>query len=349
MKHYIIPIFIPHYGCLHQCVFCNQKRITGIETPVTSGEVANIIKEHLSRVNQPRHIEVAFYGGSFTALPAEIQQSLLLPANCMLKQNKIHAIRISTRPDCIDCEKLDLLYNLGVSIIELGAQSLDDNVLVTSARGHTAADVSIAVKLIKEKGMRCGLQLMVGLPGENWPSLIKTTYKAALLKPDFTRIYPTLVVADTHLATLFQRGLYRPLALAEAASRSAFMKLVFSRQGISVIRTGLQATEDLANNNVVLAGPYHPSFGEIVDSYIFNAMVIRCLDRISVMASTIVIHHHPKDSSKLRGLGNSNIRHWQECYRNILFKLLPDGKGLGELIIEIGELRLTATKDMMEC
>lgn len=349
MKHYIIPIFIPHYGCHHQCVFCNQKRITGIDTPVTPLNVARIIDKHLSMINQPRHIEVAFYGGSFTALATDVQQTLLFPAYIALKEKRIHAIRLSTRPDCITQDILSLVSSMGVSTIELGAQSLDDHVLKAAARGHSSSDVTNAVSLIKTAGINCGLQFMVGLPKENWSRLINTTYQAIALRPDFTRIYPTLVIADTHLATLYKKGSYKALTLYQAIARSAFMKLTFERSGIPVIRTGLQASEDLACSDVVLAGPYHPSFGEMVDSHLFNTMVVDCLDNCSELDQGVIIHHHVKDTSKVRGLANSNLKRWQRYYKAIDIKLVADGTQVGEIKIDSGNLCYTLKKSMLNC
>ena len=332
MKNYIIPIFIPHHGCTHQCVFCNQKKITGLETPITPTEVLAIIEEHLARINRPRNIEVAFYGGSFTALPLAMQRELLLPAYRVLEEGRIHAIRLSTRPDCITQAILKQLSDLGVSTIELGAQSLNDCVLYSTARGHTTQDVISAVKIIKEAGIKCGLQLMVGLPNEDWISLIQSSKLATKLSPDFIRIYPTLVIADTPLERSYRSGKYRPLSIDEAVARCAFMKTIFERSDIPVIRVGLQATEELSDSSVVLAGPFHPAFGELVESYLFKIVLIRFLDCIKIDLQPLTIHHHYKDTSKIRGLKNANITYWQTTY-NIKLNLIADGKKTGEIII----------------
>lgn len=245
MKHFIIPIFIPHYGCSHQCIFCNQKKITGLSTPVTADEVIGIIEKNLARLNESRHVEVAYYGGSFTALPLNIQRNLLLPAFKMLQDGAIHAIRLSTRPDYISVDIVNQLVALGVSIIEIGAQSLDDRVLQAVCRGHTYNDIENAVAILQSFDIQYGLQFMVGLPMEDKTSLAITTQKAIALKPHFVRIYPTVVIADTPLAQLYHHQEYQPLSLHKAAVWSAFMKLSFERAGIPVIRTGLQATQSL--------------------------------------------------------------------------------------------------------
>lgn len=336
MKSYIIPIFIPHYGCPYHCVFCNQRKITGRATPVTAQDVTMIIKEHLVRINRPRHIEVAFYGGSFTALPEVIQSQLLVPAFEFLKQGYIHDIRLSTRPDCITPGILDNLLKFGVSTVELGVQSLDNIVLSAAGRGHTREQVADAVKYIKKAGLHCGLQIMPGLPGENWLSFIRTVENVVELSPDFIRIYPTLVIADTQLAALYQAKAYVPLNLKEAIRRSAFLKLICEYNHIKVIRTGLQATTELASNDTVLAGPYHPSFGEMVESFIFLCMMEKfCETRFRKrIADSITIHYYDKDHSKLRGLSNHNLKYLSIKYGIQKIRLVPDGLKAGELLIE---------------
>jgi histone acetyltransferase (RNA polymerase elongator complex component) len=351
MKHYVIPIFIPHYGCTQRCVFCNQRKITGVTTFISPENIAATIEEHLGRITKPRRIEVAFYGGSFTALPVEMQSSLLAPAYRALDSKQIQAIRLSTRPDCIQTDILDNLLRFGVSIIELGVQSLDDQVLQNAARGHTCADVIQAVALIKSAGIRCGIQLMPGLPGEDWRSMLNTARKAIQLRPDFARIYPTLVIANTELAKWYRQDIYHPLSLAEGVARASFLKLLFEQQQIPVIRTGLQATEELAKQDVVLAGPYHPAFGEMVDAYLFYSMVAQCIEHIFQESTPkfahIIIHHHTKDSSKLRGLANANITRWLNEYQIAKITMLPDGRTLGELHVEYRNILYVINRRML--
>ena len=225
MKHYIIPIFIPHYGCRHACVFCNQRKITGVETDVTPGRVRESIAWHLARIDQARVVEVAFYGGSFTALPEAMQRALLAPASEALRAGRVQGIRLSTRPDSISAEGLALLLEHGVSVVELGVQSLSDAVLAAAGRGHTAADVEAAVRLIRQTPLELGLQFMPGLPGEDWQRRMDTLARAIALRPDFARIYPTVVLAGTKLAALYAAGAYAPLALEKAVAFAAIMKL----------------------------------------------------------------------------------------------------------------------------
>jgi len=347
VKHYIIPIFIPHYGCSHQCVFCNQRRITGQATPVTADEVATIIDWHLTRLNQPRQVEVAFYGGSFTALPKEVQQALLRPAYNVLKQGKIHKIRLSTRPDCIDETTLALLKDHKVTTIELGAQSLDDNVLAAAARGHSSQAVAQAARLIKAAGFSLGLQLMLGLPAEDWVSSIKSAYKVLDIGPDFVRIYPTLVIENTPLAVLYRQGKYAPLTLSQAVSRAAGLKLLFERHSIKVIRTGLQASPDLADPSVVLAGPYHPSFGELVESHIYYLMVASVLQQAARQNGDLVIRCHCKDESKLRGNRNHNLLTWRKEFAILTVEIIPGLPHRDQLVISYRGLDYIVNRDML--
>lgn len=351
MKHYIIPVFIPHLGCLHQCIFCNQKKITGQQTPVTAKQVANTIQERLSTINQDRWIEVAFYGGSFTALPEKIQNELLAPASQALQTGQIHAIRLSTRPDCISADIITNLCKQGVTIVELGVQSLDDTVLFNAERGHSSQDVINAVKILKDSGISCGIQLMPGLPGEDWASLIGTVRQTVALEPKFVRIYPTVVIAGTMLAKLYNQGVYQPLSLGQAVARSAYMKLVFEREGIDVIRTGLQASEDLDDKGNVLAGPYHPAFGELVDSHLFFLMMAGCIEQKTFSFKTdMIIHHHPRDGSKVRGQYNHNINLLKALYNIPTVKLCSDSTvKKGSLLLVYSGLSYEINKNMINC
>lgn len=348
MKHYIIPVFIPHYGCTHACVFCNQQKITGQESPVSAEEVAGIIDEHLMRITVPRHIEVAFYGGSFTALDTKVQQDLLGPAYVALQSGKIHAIRLSTRPDCITDAIVQNLIDFGVTTIELGVQSLDDKVLEASARGHNSADVAVAVAVIKKAGISCGIQIMPGLPTEDWKSLIATVQGVIRLQPDFVRVYPTLVIAGTQLAAMYENKSYTPLSLSAGVSRAAYLKTMFARHRIPVIRTGLQATEELDKKEIVLAGPYHPAFGEMVDSYLFYLMIAHFAEEVRPEKnSTLLIHHHTRDTSKLRGMSNCNIKKLQSIYNIKHCTLKGDGRTLDEISIEYQNISYVINKTMI--
>lgn len=347
VKHYIIPLFIPHYGCPHQCIFCNQREITGQQKPVSADDVAVTINQHLKNINEPRFIEVAFYGGSFTALPLAMQRSLLEPAYKFKMKGAIHSIRLSTRPDCITNEIIQFISDYGVDIVELGVQSMDEEVLSLSGRGHTAYDVKKAVTLIQAAKLILGIQVMIGLPGDTWLSTIHTARSVAKIKPDLARIYPALVIKGTELANLFCSGKYVPLTIEEAVARSAFLKTVFQGNGINVIRTGLQATEELSDKNVVLAGPYHPAFGEMVDSYILFVKISRVLEDIAVLnakTGIVKLHYHKRDESKLIGLRRANISKWQQNYPAINIKLCSDSMP-GKVYIEYRNIFFDLSKN----
>lgn len=309
MKHSIIPLFIPHYGCPHQCIFCNQVRITGESTPVRPEDVAGIIERYLASTRAPRDWEAAFYGGSFTALPMNVMAALLQPASAALRAGRIGGIRLSTRPDCIDADILSLLKKMGVTTVELGVQSLDPAVLQLAERGHTADDAEQAVKLLKKAGFAVGLQFMVGLPGEDGASLRRTARKGAALRPGFIRLYPVLVLRDTKLCQMYENGTYRPLSIKEAAFCCAFLKRWYGARGIPVIRTGLQATEELDKGDALAAGPYHPSMGELTDQAIARHALHRAIRHLPGDALTITCH--PKDRSKLTGY-RGETRKWLE-------------------------------------
>ncbi len=313
MKHKIIPIFIPHHGCPHQCVFCDQHAITGTVRPPSGAEVAAIIRERLAAPRREGEWEVAYYGGSFTCLPVERQRELLAPATAAYERGEIAAIRLSTRPDAIDPATVARLAASGVATVELGVQSLDDAVLRAAARGHTAAATCAAVAALRSGGLHCGLQLMPGLPGEDWPSLIATTQKTLALAPDFVRIYPAVVLAGTELAALAAAGRYRPLTLDAAVARAAYMKIACEQRAIPVIRVGLQASEELSG--AIVAGPYHPAFGALVEAYIFRILIGNLLEKLGPAPGGILLRHHPRDASAVRGLGSANLIAWRKNYR----------------------------------
>lgn len=333
MKHFIIPVFIPHWGCPHQCVFCSQKSITGQKTPVKACDVKSIIQDGLERLTQKRYVEVAYYGGSFTALPLETQRDLLHPAYEMLVAGRIQGIRLSTRPDCISPEVIDVLRQYQVRTIELGVQSLDEAVLKQAGRGHTLTDSIRAIRLLRNEGFYCVAQLMIGLPGETWDSLLETAALVTRIRPDAIRIYPTVVLSGTPLADAYLSGSYSPLSLDEAVARASYLKYCAVEAGVSVIRVGLQATDELQSGETILVGPYHPSFGEMVDSYLFYLMGARLFESLNRAASAAIFHHHPRDHSKLRGLANRNLQLWKNRY-DITVVCKPDGSHKGELTVD---------------
>lgn len=296
--HYIIPIFVPHEGCPHNCVFCNQNTITGTENKVNAGYVKRTIEEYLNTIpNKDAVIEVSFFGGTFTAIDINKQKELLEVAKNYKESNKIKYIRLSTRPDYIDDTILTNLKNYSVDIIELGVQSLDNEVLLKSGRGHNEKDVVEASRLIKNYGFVLGHQIMLGLPGDNFEKDIETTQKIINMKPDICRIYPALVIKDTLMEIMFNRGLYKPYNLKDCVNISKVILGMLSSNSIEVIRIGLQPTEEINVNGALVAGPFHPAFRELVEGSIINDMILDSLKDKKFKNVTIYIT--PKDISKL--------------------------------------------------
>ncbi len=285
-NYYIIPIFVPHRGCPNDCVFCNQNKITGLSTDITAKEVQNTIISYLKTIpNKDAEIEVSFFGGSFTGIDINIQKSFLNIANRYKKEGYIDKIRLSTRPDYIDYNKLDLLKDFGVDIIELGVQSLDDYVLKKSNRGHTVNDVEKAVEKIKEYGFKLGIQIMIGLPGDTEEKSITTCKKVINLCPDIVRIYPTLVIKDTKLEKMYLEGSYFPLRLDEAVHICSKLLMMFNLYNINVIRIGLQPTDNISLNKDVVSGPFHPAFRQLVESEIFKKVIKEFFNKNKIKCS----------------------------------------------------------------
>lgn len=304
----IIPVFIPHLGCPCRCVFCNQHSITAdayasAAHQPDAEDVVRIIEEGLARVSDGA--ELAFYGGSFTALDEDLRKAYLEAAFPFVCSGKISGIRISTRPDAIDDRKLDELRYYGVKTIELGAQSMDDRVLTLAARGHTAEDTRRASHKIKDAGFQLILQMMVGLPGENAETPMQTAKQIAALMPDGVRIYPVAVIKNTELAQLYENGLYKPLSVDEAVDVCADLMDFFDSKGIPVIRVGLNPTLELESE--VQAGVYHPAFGELCRSRIYLRLAERLLAEAEVpTGSTVVFGVEQGKVSMLMGQHRQN-------------------------------------------
>jgi len=276
LKHATIPVFVPHLACRNSCVFCNQRRISGTESPLSDPEpfLEKAAEELSDRFDSA---DIAFFGGSFTGIEEEKQKIYLSAAkNVRLRHPAITGIRVSTRPDYISEKSLELLLSYGVTTVELGAQSFDNGVLRISKRGHTAEDTEKACALIKAKGLRLGLQIMPGLPGDTRETILKTIEKTAELMPDDVRIYPCVVVKETELEEMFLENLFTPLSTEEAAEYSAYAVSLFGGLGINVVRTGLHGS-DLESSGSIVAGPYHPAFGELVLQRIYFEKAVSVL------------------------------------------------------------------------
>lgn len=271
IKHYNIPIFIPELACPFQCAFCNQEKISGHSLIPDDEQIIETIENHLnSFTEKERIVELAYFGGSFTGIPYEQQEHYLSLVQAFIKKGHIQSIRLSTRPDYINDKILQLLKKYNVETIELGAQSLDDEVLKMTFRGHTVKQVEEASALIHKFGFKLGLQMMIGLPGDSLEKSIFTANKIVDLGADNTRIYPALVIRDTAMHTWFKNGKYSPLSLEEAVSWTKEILPIFENAGVNVIRVGLHPSEGLISGDELVAGPFHISFRELVLTEIWN-------------------------------------------------------------------------------
>lgn len=325
MKYGMIPFFIPHVGCPHVCTFCNQSRITetvGIGH-LTPEYIASTIKDYVGDSKNDKFWEVCFYGGSFSAIDQKLQKQLLKPAYEALQSGLIDSIRCSTRPDAVSDGQLELLCSLGMKTIELGVQSMDDTVLSLAKRGHTSDDVKVAVHQLRQFRFNVGLQILPGLLGDSWSTIIKTAVEIAKLKPDFVRIYPVLVIEHTELAEQYKSGIYTPLSLERALQYCAFLKTWFESHHITVIRTGLQSTEELDTGTSLLAGPYEPAMGELVSNEQWRQRIEYYMnEHTEYFEETIkaVVVKYPRSlTSKVRGLKKRNVEYFKNMYKDITF------------------------------
>ena len=283
-KHAIIPIFIPHLGCPCQCVFCNQQKITARTKAVSTDEVRETVERYLSTLGEldSSEIEIAFYGGSFTAIPLDTQTAYLEVANEYIDQGKVSSLHISTRPDCIDEEILENLRRYNVSTIELGVQSFSDEVLRLSKRGHDSDIARKAARLIKERGFKLGIQLMIGLPGDSLESCIYSARETAALSPELARLYPTLVIDGTELYDMYEDGSYEALSKEEALLRTKEMYKILHKAGINIMRVGLKSTDIIGGSDLsaINGGTYHPAFRQLVEGEIAYEMLKEQLDAL---------------------------------------------------------------------
>lgn len=338
MKQYaIIPIFIPHKGCPNDCVFCNQRKITAHAEPVRAEDIHTTVEQYMSTLSQMNleTIELSFFGGSFTGLPIEEQNEFLAVARDYKERGVIDRIRLSTRPDYIDEKILDNLKAYGVDVIELGVQSFVDDVLKAARRGHDAKCVYESCSLIKSYGFSLGIQLMVGLPGSSAEADAFSAMEAALIKPDVARLYPTVVIKDTELAELREKGLYRPMSLEEAVSRTAEMYRILASRGINIIRVGLKASDVMCDDENTF-GTFHPAFRQLVESRLARESLEAQIEEIlSANAHgdfaqdenlTIGLASSAKSRNCLFGYGSGNKKYFAQKYPGTVFKYLTDAE-----------------------
>ena len=317
-KEYIIPIFIPFLGCPHDCAFCNQVKITNYKDNINKENTIKQIDQDLSYFPKNENLkEIAFFGGSFTGLDTKVMISYLEIALSYKKKGIIDRIRLSTRPDYINNSILDILKEYEVDVIELGIQSLDDKVLEDNERGHNKKDSLKASILIKDYGFKLGHQIMPGLYKDSFEKSIQTGLESIKMKPDMVRIYPTLVIKDTKLEKLYENNLYKPLTLDEAIDLSSRLYMLYTYKNIPVIRIGLQPTENINDKEDVVAGPFHPSIRQLVESNIHKIYLEDLIKKYD-LKEKIKIHVPNRMISIISGNKRSNNDYFYENYGLII-------------------------------
>lgn len=345
MKHSNISIFVPHIGCPNMCSFCNQHTISGAQSAPTAEEVHDICEKAFGEIKSPADTEIAFFGGSFTAIPRGYMLELLEAVQDFIGEGKFRGIRISTRPDCIDRPILELLKRYGVTSIELGAQSMSDNVLAANDRGHTAQDVVNASRLIREYGFELGLQMMIGLYKSTGDNELETVRRIIEIHPDTVRIYPVVILKGTKLAELYQSGEYEFFdgagcgdCFEDAVALAAGAMEEFEENNIKVIKVGLHASEFVEND--MIGGFYHPAFRELCESLIYqNRMYSEILkavglfypqkydekkvsEKLAKLCGEYIFAVNPKCISKALGHKKSNYNEFKS--QGITIKVIGD-------------------------
>ena len=321
-NHANIPIFLPQLACPHRCIFCNQNHISSQDHVPTLQETDEIIKRNLKTIPRNYDVQIAFFGGSFTGLPIDVQESYLRVAQPYIESGQVSGIRLSTRPDYITDEILQLLKHYKVRDIELGAQSTNDTVLQRSGRGHNREAIRIASQKINENGFNLGLQMMLGLPGDTHEIALQTAQDIIAFGAKTTRIYPTLVVTDTPLATLYKQGKYQALPLGEAIQWTKEIYSLFLQNNVTVLKVGLHPNKDFASNKYLLAGPFHPSFKELVLSEIwFDKLSPLMQDKYANANLTIFISE--EEINNAIGYNSKNRNELLKTFHSVTFKTDP--------------------------
>lgn len=338
-KEYIIPIFVPNYGCKNDCVFCNQKKISGQKTDVSPDDVKKTIDYYLENFkDNNKFVEVAFFGGSFTGIDEKTQNELLEAVQPYIKEKKVNSIRLSTRPDYIDKPTLKRLKKYHVKTIELGVQSSNDYVLKKSKRNHTFEDVKKASKLIRFYGFKLGVQMMVGMPESSKKDDMQTAIDLIKLKPKMVRVYPVLVIKGTELAREYASGEYEPLTIEQAVSRCKEIMYLFRKNKIDVIRIGLQNTNEInfpgESGSEVLAGPFHPAFRQLVEGEMWYDSICEEIKKINSQVKDIKIHVNQNDANTVIGHKKSNITRIKEIYDIDVWVVTDENIKQGQFKIE---------------
>ncbi len=339
-KQYIIPIFVPHLGCPNDCIFCNQKSISGQKEQMTKEKAKEIIENYLESIKaEDAQIEIAFFGGSFTAIKKEKQEELLQVAYEYIKQGKVESIRISTRPDCIDKETLKRLKKYKVKTIELGVQSANDYILKRANRGHTFEDVKKASKMIRWNGFKLGHQMMVGLPESTRIDEINTAKALIKLKPKMVRIYPVLVVKNTKLEKEYEKGVYQPLSVVQAVEICKEIVRLFADKKIDIIRIGLQNTDEISEpgskDSEVVAGPYHPAFRQLVESGMWYDAIVGKIKKLNMKVKEVEVTVSPIDANNVIGHKKENVQKLKDTYDVDLILKQDENMKQGKSKVEI--------------
>ncbi len=325
-------------GCPNRCIFCNVHKTAGNLTGrITENAFRETIHEYLSHKKQKRdHVQIAFYGGNFTGMEKGYQTELLGFALPFITNGLVHDVRISTRPDNIDNERLDLLKRFGVTTVEIGAQSLVDEVLNLSNRGHSFSDVMNAMEMLKDWGFKAGIHLMAGLPGDSRSGFEYTINETIALKPDMVRIHPTVVFQDTVLAELYFSRTYTPLSMSEAIDLCKYAVRRFGEASIPIIRLGLQTTQEMEKAGSIIAGPYHPAFRSLVEESIFFDMASYLLIAGGVLDKEVIFTVSPKDVSSFHGHKNENMHTLKKNYNLTGINVSVDpGQERGTLVMTV--------------
>nr|WP_319495445.1 radical SAM protein [uncultured Desulfobacter sp.] len=331
----VIPFFIPHQGCPHLCIFCNQRLIANQTSKVQTishetSRLDDVIQTYLQFKKNRSRVELAFFGGNFLGLETSRILGLLEAVQPWIRRGQIHGIRCSTRPDTVTPQTIDLVRPFGLDTVELGVQSMDDRVLALAERGHTSEDTRNALALLKENDLKTGIQVMIGLPGDDDAGSVLTAQMLAELKPDLARIYPLLVLHGSKLAHWYQSGRYVPLSLDQAVDQTKKMVTIFRRAGVSVARIGLQATEMMEDTRQMLAGPWHPAFGHLVLSALMFDQACDNIDAAigrwksvgtSNEQTSIVLQVNPRSLSRLQGDRKTNLERLSRKYPETSFTI----------------------------
>ena len=326
-RHYNIPVFIPELACPFQCVYCDQRKITGQKYLLDESEIIQSIETHLqSFKSENRVVQLAFFGGTFTGLDLAEQKHYLKLIQPYIQSQSIQGIRISTRPDYINPENLQVLKAYGVTHIELGAQSLVEEVLQASSRGHSVADVQIASEMILKEGFTLGLQMMIGLPEDSSERSLLTAQRIVEFGAQETRIYPTIVIRGTSLAQLWQKGKYDALSSSSAIEQSAELLEYFEANKVKVLRVGLFPSDELSVQGEAIAGPEMPHFKELVLTHIWRKLLDKGVD-FSKKGKKLNIVVNPKEYNFAVGFAASNRVFLEKYFPKVKFIMNPKLEG----------------------